>query len=398
MARKIFLFLFTIMLSLQLFSAMRTDKSVWGIPIERPGKDDGNKEMVLAPDRKSIQWKKGPATGDGVTIEQVQEEITNRVPTVAAVQANTAKKSFTDEYKNKVDKNSAKTGITPAQANAITENTAKNSFPDIYKGYVETNNRKQGISEEQAQAITNNTAKYTQEQVNNLLNGKADCFDNREILEQTDAAYTQSEKDLLHALPTNTVTYNEEDGNLYLTPPLHNIVIEVGTKAEVKNYDFTPLVNYNELKALGGGIARYQVGASMNFNNGIVIEPLVTSTLIDAGIAFQGAMDFLELGKEYRVTLTTTDNPLEDKHVLCFGEYMVKQGNKYVDDFTATADMVSADGDKSKKRILLFYEEGETLPAKTVWTSLKFEKFTSDPKPLFVDGLLNVELLPDTAR
>ena len=91
MARKIFLFLFTIMLSLQLFSAMRTDKSVWGIPIDRPGKDDGNKEMVLAPDRKSIQWKKGSATGDNLTMEQVDNEITAKVPGVPAVVENSKK-------------------------------------------------------------------------------------------------------------------------------------------------------------------------------------------------------------------------------------------------------------------------------------------------------------------
>ena len=76
-----------------------------------------------------------------------------------AVTANTAKVGITTAQANAITANTAKTGITSGQASAITANTAKTGITSGQASAIVANTAKTGITSGQASAITANTAK-----------------------------------------------------------------------------------------------------------------------------------------------------------------------------------------------------------------------------------------------
>jgi len=91
------------------------------------------------------------ATGtvDGVDIQTLNNAVT----------ANTAKTGITSAQATAISNNTAKTGITSAQTSAITANTAKTGITSAQATAISNNTAKTGITSSQASAITANTAK-----------------------------------------------------------------------------------------------------------------------------------------------------------------------------------------------------------------------------------------------
>ena len=98
-------------------------------------------------------------------VEGLQSALDTHTSDIAS---NTAKTGITTAQANAIIANTAKTGITQSQANAITANTAKTGITSQQTADILTNNAKTGISTNQANAIIANTAKtgITQSQAN----------------------------------------------------------------------------------------------------------------------------------------------------------------------------------------------------------------------------------------
>ena len=77
----------------------------------------------------------------------------------SAIEANTVKTGITLAQANAITANTAKVGITPTQASAITANTAKVGITSEQADAIVANTAKVGITPTQASAITLNTAK-----------------------------------------------------------------------------------------------------------------------------------------------------------------------------------------------------------------------------------------------
>ena len=88
-------------------------------------------------------------TVDGVDIQSLN----------SAVTLNTAKTGITSAQATAISNNTAKTGITSAQTNAITVNTAKTGITVAQANAITNNTAKTGITSGQASAIVANTAK-----------------------------------------------------------------------------------------------------------------------------------------------------------------------------------------------------------------------------------------------
>jgi hypothetical protein len=82
----------------------------------------------------------------------------NTVANTTAVTANTAKVGITTTQAQAITANTAKVGITTAQASAITDNTAKVGITAAQAQAITDNTAKTGITDAQADAITANTA------------------------------------------------------------------------------------------------------------------------------------------------------------------------------------------------------------------------------------------------
>jgi len=76
-----------------------------------------------------------------------------------AITANTAKTGITPAQADAITANTAKTGITSAQADAITANTAKTGITQVQANRIINNSAKVGITKAQTDAINENTAK-----------------------------------------------------------------------------------------------------------------------------------------------------------------------------------------------------------------------------------------------
>ena len=86
----------------------------------------------------------------------------------SAITDNTAKVGITSAQASAITDNTAKVGITSAQASAITDNTAKVGITSAQASAITDNTAKVGITSGQASAITANTAKVVITQVNGL--------------------------------------------------------------------------------------------------------------------------------------------------------------------------------------------------------------------------------------
>jgi len=79
----------------------------------------------------------------------------------SAIETNTAKTGITSGQASAIEANTAKTGITSEQASAIESNTAKVVITSEQASAIEANTAKTGISIEQALAILQNTQAIT---------------------------------------------------------------------------------------------------------------------------------------------------------------------------------------------------------------------------------------------
>ena len=92
---------------------------------------------------------------DQVTAAKLANSINSEIT------ANTAKTGITSAQASAITANTAKTGITSSQASAITANTAKTGITSSQASAITANTAKTGITSSQASAITANTAKVT---------------------------------------------------------------------------------------------------------------------------------------------------------------------------------------------------------------------------------------------
>ncbi len=101
----------------------------------------------------------------GITSDQSDAITANTAKTVItsdqsdAITANTAKTVITSDQSDAITANTAKTGITSDQSDAITANTAKTVITSDQSDAITANTAKTGITSDQSDAITANTAK-----------------------------------------------------------------------------------------------------------------------------------------------------------------------------------------------------------------------------------------------
>ena len=101
----------------------------------------------------------------GITSDQADAIVANTAKTgitsdqADAIVANTAKTGITSDQADAIVANTAKTGITSDQADAIVANTAKTGITSDQADAIVANTAKTGITSDQADAIVANTAK-----------------------------------------------------------------------------------------------------------------------------------------------------------------------------------------------------------------------------------------------
>ena len=103
----------------------------------------------------------------GITSDQADAIVANTAKTgitsgqADAIVANTAKTGITSDQSDAIVANTAKTGITSDQADAIVANTAKTGITSDQSDAIVANTAKTGITSDQSDAIVANTAKIS---------------------------------------------------------------------------------------------------------------------------------------------------------------------------------------------------------------------------------------------
>jgi len=92
---------------------------------------------------------------------QIATNKANITTLTTATNLNTAKTGITSAQASAISTNSAKTGITSAQASAISTNSAKTGITSAQASAISTNSGKTGITSAQASAISTNSGKVT---------------------------------------------------------------------------------------------------------------------------------------------------------------------------------------------------------------------------------------------
>ena len=165
-------------------------------------------------------------TADGVATVSIDSDITDAIglntnktgittAQATAITNNTAKVGITTAQASAITANTAKTGITTAQSDAITANTAKTGITAAQTSAITANTAKTGITTAQSSAITANTAKnsYPTADSTKLATLSADSIDRQTGGSTTDPVKiwtgTQAQYDALTT--ADDVLYNVTD-------------------------------------------------------------------------------------------------------------------------------------------------------------------------------------------
>ena len=121
---------------------------------------DGTAITVEATDKLIIS---DAGTEKKINVSQLFDsaDFDTEVTANSAVTANTAKTGISSAQASAITANTSKTGITSGQASAITANTSKTGITSGQTSAITANTAKTGISSAQTSAITANTAKVT---------------------------------------------------------------------------------------------------------------------------------------------------------------------------------------------------------------------------------------------